>query len=221
MDRHERRRRKRLEAKLQKKANAKVTSLSHLESNESPTRLKRALQAFQKTISGTKVLWTLLLGGLSLAGGYALFRPHISVEPYVSLDPVDPYKTQFIVKNENRAFDVYNVECVCWPRRMESGNGFSVISLVPLQNIRHTIPLLESGDSSTVDCPPLIGGIGRWSGQVDFAELEIVVSYKQSWWPRAISARYPFRATRDVNKAIHWIHTTPAEEKPILPKKSP
>jgi hypothetical protein len=218
MDRHERRRRKRLEAKLQKKLSGKAALPPPIENKESPTRIGRALRAFQRTVSRTRLLWTLLLGGLSLAGGYALFRPHISVEPYVSLDPVDPYKTQFVVKNENRAFNAYNVECVCWPRRMESGNGFSVLSLGPLPNVKHTIPSLEAGDSSTIDCPPIIGGIGTYSGQVDFAELEIVVSYKQSWWPHAISARYPFRAVRDVSKAIHWVHTTPAEEKPILSK---
>jgi hypothetical protein len=218
MDRHERRRRKRLEVKLQKKISGKVASSQRLENKESPPPQSWVRRYFSKTISRTKTVWALIGIVLSLLSGFALLRPHISVEPYLPLDPVNPYKTQFIVKNESRAFEVHNVECVCWPRRMESGNGFSVISPAPLQNVRHTIPNLEAGDSSTVDCPPVIGGIGTYSGVVDFAELEIVVSYEQSWWPRTISARYPFRAMRDVNKAVHWIHVTPAEEKPIFPK---
>jgi len=193
MDRHERRRRKRLEAKLQKKLSGNAASPPRIGSKESPPPHSWARRYFSKTISSTKVLWAFVGIVLSLLSGFALLRPHISVEPYLLLDPVNPYRTQFTVKNESKAFDVHNVECVCWPRRMESGNGFSVLSLGPLPNIKHTIPSLEAGDSSTVDCPPMIGGIGTYSGQVDFAEFEIDVSYRQSWWPQVIAARYPFR----------------------------
>jgi hypothetical protein len=97
---------------------------------------------------------------------------------------------------------------------MESGNGFSIISPGPLQKVHHAIPSLGAGDSSTVDCPPVIGGIGRWSGQVAYAELEIVVSYKQLGWP--FETRYPFRAVQDVGRAVHWVHITPAEERDLI-----
>ena len=215
MDRRERRRRKRLAAKIEQGVILKKSPQPH---TESPPPQSWVRQYFGKTISRTKLLYGLLGAVATFLSAYALFRPHVSVEPYVPLNPVDPYETQFVVRNENSIFEIHNVECVCWPRRMESGNGFSVISPVPLQNVRHTIPSLDPGDSSTVDCPPVIGGIGTYSGQVDFAELEIVVSYKQSWWPRAVAARYPFRAMRDVSKAVHWTHITPAEEKSIIQK---
>ena len=152
----------------------------------------------------------------TVVGVYAIFRPHLSVEPYVSLNPVDPYRTQFTLKNENVMFEVHNIDSVCWPRKMESGNGFSIISPGPLQNVHHMIPSLEAGDSSTVDCPPVIGGIGTYSGQVAYAELEIVVSYRQSGWPFAVQTRYPFRAVQDVGRAVHWVHITPAEERGLI-----
>jgi hypothetical protein len=156
--------------------------------------------------------------GLALASGYALFHPHVSIEPSLLLNPGDPYSTQFTVTNGNLIFDVHDVNCVCWPRKMASGNGFSVVSPGPLANLHHVVPILRSRSSSTVDCPPVIGGIGSWSGQVLQAELEIDVSYKQDFWPIAQNERYPFRAITDAQRAVHWIHITPAEEKPILPK---
>lgn len=165
-----------------------------------------------------KGVW-LIGAALALLGGYVAARPHVSVEPSLSLNPVDPYTTQFTVKNESSSFDAHDIDCVCWPRRMESGNGFSVISLAPLPKVHHEIKFLASGASSTVDCPPVIGGIGRWTGRVVDAELEIEVSYRQSWWPLKVSERFPFSAVTDAQGAVHWIHITPGEEKPILPQK--
>jgi hypothetical protein len=202
--------RKRLLRKLSKKAAPSIPLLP-----SAPPR--RGLEIFQKSVPWARLAMGLIGAGLAALAYYGAFRPHVSVEPYLSLNPVDPYKTQFVVKNENSIFDVRNVECVCWPRRMESGNGFSIISPVPLQNIRHTIPILVAGDSSTVDCPPVIGGIGAYSGNVDLAEFELVVTYRQSWWPIE-TERHAFKAVQDVNRAVHWVHTTPAEEKPMFAK---
>jgi hypothetical protein len=205
-----RKRQQALLRKLSKKAEPLISPLP-----SPPPR--RALEIFRKSVPWARLATAFIGAGLAALAYYGTFRPHVSVEPYLSLNPVDPYKTQFVVKNENSIFDVRNVECVCWPRRMESGNGFSIISPVPLQNIKHTIPILVAGDSSTVDCPPVIGGIGTYSGNVDLAEFELVVTYRQSWWP-VETERHAFKAVQDVNRAVHWVHTTPAEEKPMLAK---
>ena len=217
MDRRERRRRKREREKLEARLK-KEEARPHAE--ESLTHSRRFLKTLRKAFSGTRVLWTVVAPGLSLLGAYALLHPHVSIEPYVSLNPVDPYSTQFTVKNENRVFEAHAIHCVCWPRRMESGNGFSVISPGLLPNLQHTIPVLGPGSSSTVDCPPVIGGLGRWSGEVLDAELEIVVSYNQSWWPfGTVTERNAFATKRDSQRGVHWVHITPAEEKPLFPGK--
>jgi hypothetical protein len=203
ISRKERRQEQRKQGKLKKqreKELAKVPKVSLFHA-----LLKRAWSKF----------WALILAGLGLVGGYRSFRPHVSIEPQIVLNPVDPYTTQFNIKNENALFDIYNVNAVCWPQNMQSGNGFSIVSIAPLQNVHHQIPLLEPGASSTVDCPPAIGGLGSYSGVVANAELEILVSYKQSWWPFSREERYPFASKRDVQGAVHWLHTTPYEEKPF------
>jgi hypothetical protein len=173
-------------------------------------RLGRAIFRRTKWVVGAAI---------TLLTVYALARPHLSVEPSLSLNPADPYTTQFTVKNENSIFETHDIHCVCWPRKMASGNGFSVLSLGPLANVQHTIPTLTPGSSSTVDCPSVIGGVGAWSGEVLDAELEIVVSYKQSWWPLGITDRNAFTAKRDSQHGVHWVHITPAEEKPIFPQR--
>ena len=153
---------------------------------------------------------------VGLVSSLVVFRPHVSIEPQISLNPVNPYTTQFNIKNESSVFDVHDIDAVCWPRNMESANGFSVVSLGPLANVHHKIRVLGAGLSSTVDCPPVIGGIGSYSGAVTEAELEILVSYRAAWWwPFLREERYPFAARRDVQGAVHWVHITPSDEKPF------
>lgn len=217
MNRKERRRRAREKKKLEEKLRREAPQ-SHIAHAESQQPQSQGGQYFRKTVSRTKVLWGLVLGAITLLGGYALFHPHVSVEPGLLLNPLDPYSTQFTVTNNNEIFDIRTVNCVCWPRKMDSGNGFSVVSPGYLPNVHHLIPLLQSGAQSTVDCPSIIGGIGAWSGQVINAELEIDVSYNQDWWPRIQRERYAFKAVTASDKSVHWIPITPGEETPLFPK---
>src|SRR5438128_11884425 len=90
-------------------------------------------------------IWALVVVVATLIGLYVVFRPHISVEPLIALNPVDPYTTQFNVKNENPMLGVYRINAVCWPRNMQSSSNFGVVSLGPLPNVHHEIPQLEAG----------------------------------------------------------------------------
>ena len=211
MDRRQRRRREREKKKLEKEIRRQATRPQMEQVPQS-----RARRFLGKARARIKLTWLFVAAGLSLLSVYAgSLRPHISVEPSIALNPVDPYATQFTVKNENRVFDAHDIECACWPRQMSSENGFSVLSFAPLQKLTRKIAVLTPGMSSTIDCPPVIGGIGTYSGEVHQAELEIDVSYKQSWWPFAQGERYPFAALRDIGKAVHWVHITPDQEKPF------
>jgi hypothetical protein len=50
------------------------------------------------------------------------------------------------------------------------------------------------------------------------AELEIVVTYDQSWWPfGSVVKRFAFATRRDAQYGVHWVPITPLEETPILP----
>jgi len=216
MNKKQRKRRERERRKSQAGVGDEPQRPSGPEPAASPSLLRRFFGLVNKP---ARIVWAIVVAG-SVLLSYSVLRPHVSLEPYIPLNPVDPYSTQFTVKNENSVFSVQDVECVCWPRRMDSGNGFSVLSFAPLQKVHRNIPLLEPGSSSTFDCPPVIGGIGSYSGEVSQAELEIDVSYRQSWWPAKKAERYAFRATRDVSKAVHWVHITP-EEKSLYSRRCP
>jgi len=126
MDRRERRRRKRLEAKLKEKLSVKESSPPHIEHKESPTRLKRILQVFQKTVSGTKLLWSLVGAVLALLAGFALFRPQVSLDPDILLNPGDPFSTEFSVTNRNRIFTAKDLRPACYTIFVETSNNVEI-----------------------------------------------------------------------------------------------
>ncbi len=195
----------------------KGASRPHTERKGSPTRLRRVLQAFQKTVSGTKVLWSLVGAVLSVAAGYALFHPHVSVEPGLLLNPVDPFSTAFTIKNENNLFAVKGLNSICWTQSVTTSNNIRVWAPAPFQKVQHTISVLEPLASSTIKCPPVMGGLGSYTGAVLEAHIEVHLSYKQAWWPWPKTERYPFRSVVDSRGGVHWIHITPAEERIAVP----
>src|SRR6266404_7227817 len=46
-----------------------------------------------RIISSAKFLWTVALSVATLLGGYAVFRPNVSVDPDLLLTPGDPFST--------------------------------------------------------------------------------------------------------------------------------
>jgi hypothetical protein len=206
MDRHERRRRKRLEAKLERKIRGKETSQLPADHKESPLLQQRGLRALLNTASIAKILWSLVLAGLALLGGYGLVRPSVSVDPNLLLNPGDPFSTQFSVTNENVLFDVHDLHPSCRTIQVITSNNVGLLGLPPRPS--PAIALLSARQKSTINCPPWIGGLGAGSGNVLTAYIAIDVSYKQDWWPSEKGQTFPFKGVIDSQKGVHWTHIT-------------
>jgi hypothetical protein len=213
MDRRERRRRARERKKIEEK-------IKKAQTQEVGGFRQRAKRYFLKTVSGTKLVKNLFFGGLTLAGGYALFHPHVSVEPGLLLEPVNPFSTQFIVKNESKVLAVHDLTSICWTEKVDTGNNISVWAPARFERVQHTIPILEPLASSTIQCPPVIGGLGTYTGTVLRADIEMRVSYKQTGWPFTQTEDYPFTGVRDVRNSVHWVHITRREQRISVPTPS-
>ena len=218
MDRRERRRRAR-ERKKMEETLRKQASQSRREDKPSATR-RRWMRVFQKTLLGTRVLWGTILGLLTLAGGYALLYPHVSVEPGIVLNPVEPFSTAFTIKNENSLLAIKNLDATCWTQSVTTANHIRVIAPGQFQHVQQSIPLLEPLAPSTIGCPAVMGGLGSYAGAIQEAHIEILLSYRQDWWPWTKKERYPFKSVVDSQGGVHWVHITAAEERiPPIPAK--
>src|SRR6266404_5033790 len=164
MNSQQRRARRRLIASLREHFIVKEPSQPHKVHKESKPHQSQARQYFGKTISRTKLLWSLVLGGLAFLGGYALLRPHISVEPGIVLNPGDPFSTQFDAMNDSLIFDVTEIKPSCYTLLVQTTNNVELRGL-PARPLP-MIPTLGPRDKTTITCPPFIGGLGAGSGNV-------------------------------------------------------
>ena len=151
-------------------------------------------------------------------GGYALFYPHVSVEPGIVLNPVEPFSTAFTIKNENGLFAVKALDAICWTQSVTTANHIRIIAPGQFQHVQQSIPVLEPLAPSTIGCPAVMGGLGSYAGAIQEAHIEILLSYRQDWWPWIKKARYPFQSVVDSQGGVHWVHITAADERiPPLP----
>lgn len=146
-------------------------------------------------------------------------RKTMSVEPDVQLDPYDPMATEFSIKNENQFFDVSNVRPVCINHAFLTDHGFGLRNV---HNIIAGIPVLDSGQKSTIKCYSIIPGVGapELAGMLVTAYVEIDVTYRQDWWPVEKEQHFPFKVVLDTKGGVHWTHITQEETERDLSRKA-
>jgi hypothetical protein len=163
-------------------------------------------------ISTLKSGWTIgavILALLGTSGTYSQFHPHVTLDPALLLNPVDPFSTQFNVTNQSRNFAIRRLHTACPTMFVETSHQVRLMGLPPLP--APEIPILEAGATTTVNCRSWVAGLGAGMGDVTTAYIEIDVAYQQDWWPFATMQRFPFRGVIDSQKAVHWTHITPSE----------
>jgi len=209
MDRRERRRRERERKKMEVKLREE-TSQPHKD-DKGGVLQSRAKSYFGKTISGTKLVKGLFFSGLALASGYALFHPHVSVEPGILLNPGDPFSTQFTVTNDNRILGVQNLRSSCSTVFVETDHNIRLVGLPARPS--DVIPRLGPQEQTTIDCPSWVSGFGGGVRNVVKSYIAIRVSYIQDWWPLSKNQVFPFKGATDSQKSVHWTHRTPSDFK--------
>ena len=101
-----------------------------------------------------------------------------------------------------------------------TANHIRVVAPGQFQHVQQSIPVLESLAPSTIGCPAVMGGLGSYAGAIQEAHIEILLSYRQDWWPWTKKERYPFKSVVDSQGGAHWVHITAAEERiPPIPGK--
>lgn len=162
-------------------------------------------------------LWSLILVALALVGYYAVVKPHVSVDPQVTLNPVDPFTTEFVVTNDSSAFSIRQLEFTCWSPSTKTSHNIQIWSPVAQEKRTGIIQDIGPKEKGTIECPSLTGGIGTFLGDVTSSQLVIIFSYKQNFWPFKQEERHPFKAERDSQGGQRWFPVTPDQEENSSP----
>ena len=128
-------------------------SLSKSQSSETktpkPTRLPPENRAAPILRQSAKRVWGGVLIVATLCGLY-IFRPDVSIEPYVSTDPSQPFGQNFFVQN-NSLYSITNVRPSCGFEHLTFVNGGTWTDS-QLGADDQNIDQLEHGDKTTLRC---------------------------------------------------------------------
>ena len=146
---------------------------------------------------------------LGLAAGWFFFHPQVSLHPEQTMNPGNPFTTQFTVTNEGN-FEVHEVTAICLIGEVKTANniegrGFS------FPPVNKYIPRLKRKQPSTVECPAALSELGEDAGNVVSADILMAVFYYQAWWPGRQNENYRFEGKVDSQGIVHWIPRTVSE----------
>lgn len=152
-----------------------------------------------------RISWEVILAivslGISLTS-LIIFWPRLSIDQGEIIDPKNPFKTSFVIKNDGYVF-CYPVHYSLSFKKVEL-KGLSIIG-VEMEGFDEDIPRLCPNDSSTFS---LRRTIDMPANFVQAAEIYIDLSYKPQWLPvrfsRIFSSSHRFKVTQKENGDYIW-----------------
>jgi len=186
-----------------------ATSTEHTQATK-PKSLQRQERAhFQKTISFAKIFWSVLLGAITIGGGWVLIRPVVHVSPFLRLNAKLPFSERFEVQN-NGYFAMHDIHKACRGVSVNSsgprGGNFETRDNLYLSS--ETTDLLAAGGSTTTDCPldRILGLFGLENSVFTTAEIEIIIDFRPSWYPWRKKNSFRFKGQYDSSGSIQWLY---------------
>jgi hypothetical protein len=158
-----------------------------------------------KTVAGW--FWSALLGLITLAGGWALVRPVVRVDPYIRLNPNSPFSERFKVENDGY-FSIYDVEFNCRIVKATTFSGSSVHDIVFKETSRYRKSIVPA-DSVTMDCPVDETFALYSSGKRDpwrSAQIQVSIRYRPSLYPWHKQRIVGFTGQLDGQNNVQWTY---------------
>lgn len=178
---------------------------------EPRSRIGRFLHACKRIPASIPVLASFLsfvLGVFGAVAAYTGLRYDVSVDPYTSNNPLNPFKTQFVISNQG-PFSIYDVRFFCAFARIATDNqkldyAFSI-------NTKGK-PEIRAHDKLSFYC----AGPDGYDGQLvkEGVLVDIFVFYKPRFLPWVKRGGSEYLLNRDTQNNVHWVPTGAAAETP-------
>jgi len=160
------------------------------------------------------------VGALSVVGVAIQFWPTIAVEASTPDDPLDPYSTDFYIKNEN-VVPVHEIEASCVANVWETAEIRFIDHPNSVSGFRDAVPSLSRGERYPIRCfqnyaldgerKDYLGGLIS-STKIRRTEIQIRATYKIPFFPFTIvENRRRFVANADVRGRFAW-HEEPLSQ---------
>ncbi len=164
---------------------------------------------FLSLLSPTNKFWIGVALFVGIVSFYYAFSPKLSIHIGNTVDALNPFATQFILKNDSllRVNIVDPYQCIM---NKVSGervkiNGAKFIKDVP------PIPFLEPNESTTFLLPfPNIKFVPPTPRDIYYVDVEIIVSYYPAFFPQVNILKKEYRTrfitTKNKDGNLQWVH---------------
>jgi hypothetical protein len=142
---------------------------------------------------GRILIWLATAG--SIAGGYAILRPNLTIEPDFLLNESEPLSAYFRIQNAG-LLPVYELTFSC----VFTGGPFTDSISSGAGPTQRPEPVILPGDSATKNCS--VKGFA-FAGP---ASLIFNAEFRPKLWPFRITRSERFSAIQDAAKFFHWTH---------------
>lgn len=196
---HRNQRRQKAEGRADDQKFSRSASLTRRPQTTAATRSGRVLRCVKSFLIAASVIG-------SIAGGYAIIRPDLAVEPDVYLNEKEPFSMQFKVTNSG-LLPLYDMTFSCLVDTRHIRNNW----FANFPNGQTPISRLSSKESTTTSCPAVFGFHPFPS------DTQIIVSARApGWWGRR-TWRTRFVSRPDARGVFRWLHQSVDNEKSPLP----
>ena len=171
---------------------------------------KKSKASKKKTLMPNLSLgWKIFVGLsviLTVIGSIYSFSPEVEVYPYSSLNPLDPFATPFIIKN-NSYLSIYDVAFSCEPKNVDASASHSTFLGGETSFGKPPIPFIDTGESSKSFCFFPV----NFTSPITSADINILVSFRPSFIPWRQKKRFRFTTEKDINGKLVWLPSAKTE----------
>lgn len=198
MTRDARRKAQRLEERAAR-AVKKAKEQEHKPAKTSPPQQSLQLKPWLRIWPLGKKAYGIVVGLLALAGLLYQFRPDVSVEPYTTTDPKDPFQTLFKVTND-WTFKISNVNYVFMIDHMSSHFELQHV-------IATTFPLFKDINLAPKESTTTQIRFPGVPGVIQELAASVLVGYEPfPFWKR--ERRFCFDAKKDAEQNFRWLYAS-------------
>jgi hypothetical protein len=205
MSQRRRRRRKKAEKKRKAQLGEAGTSKNGQSANKEAPQPEKT--HFFRTRSTAKIFWKVVVAAISLLGAWQIVKPIIHIEPYLQLDPSNPFSERFRISNDG-FFAIHDVTFDCILDRatfLKDGLPEGELSAFHLAGINSYRKIIEAADSTTTDCP-LNTFIGLPGTKYNSANIQLNVGFNLAYYPWRKKRSAAFVGQLDSEGNVRWVY---------------
>ena len=177
-----------------KRRTEKIADIQSVPSPSVYSRLWAMLDPTGKVLAALGLL-------LAISGTYYTLNPKLTITATGALDPLNPYSTPFVIKNES-VLPLYDIDPEWHYRTMSSENNSGLNNSKFINNIV-PVPTLSPGESTSIFMPTFIHFGGK-AGRVKYIDVSVTVKFRP-FIPVPMSKGFRFVTVRTSDKAFHWL----------------